>query len=99
MLIDIKLDFDYKLEAEADTMLERYKEAISAQPPQYENMADNIQPIFSIRLCSYRGGALGLVFVHAPVYSDVEAAYFDELQQCLFLQWKTLLKNFLFMLI
>ena len=32
VLIDIKLDFDYqsKLEAEADTMLERYKEAISA---------------------------------------------------------------------
>lgn len=50
VLLVIKLDFDYQSqrEARADSMLERYKEAIAAQPYDIENMSDNIPNLYSL---------------------------------------------------
>ncbi|WP_341661467.1 type VI secretion system membrane subunit TssM [Vibrio sp.] len=103
VLIDIKLDFDYqsKLEAEADSMLERYKEAISAQPYNIENMADNIPNLYSLNriYALYREPKPWYSFSFMPtssIVNDVESAYFDELQRVLIPSMENTLEKDLF---
>ncbi len=86
----IKFDFDYQSnrEAQADRMLENYKEAISASPYDIENMVDNIPNLYSIRaiysLYTQPEPWFSLSFLpDSSIKLDVEKAYRQELQQVL----------------
>ncbi|GLT17789.1 secretion protein [Vibrio zhanjiangensis] len=103
VLIDIKLDFDYqsKLEADADTMLERYKEAISAQPYNIENMADNIPNLYSLNriYALYKEPKPWYSLPIMPtssIFYHVKSAYFDELQKVLIPSMENTLEKDLF---
>ena len=90
VLLVIKFDFDYQSQREnrADSMLERYKEAISASPYDIENMADNIPNLYSLQriyhLYNQSEPWYSLPFMPDPsIKVEVEQAYFTELQQVL----------------
>ncbi|NOI25099.1 type VI secretion system membrane subunit TssM [Vibrio mediterranei] len=99
----IKLDFDYQStrEAQADSMLEHYKEAIAASPYDIENMADNIPNLYSLNRI------YALYLEQAPWYTlsfmpsssimdEVKAAYFEELSQVLLPSLENTLEKDLF---
>ncbi|MDN3683343.1 type VI secretion protein IcmF/TssM N-terminal domain-containing protein [Vibrio sinaloensis] len=90
VLAVIKLDFDYQSarETKADAMLERYKEAISASPYDIENMGDNIPNLYSLNriyaLYLKPDPWYTLSFMpSSSIRSEVEAAYFAELERVL----------------
>ncbi|RSD31443.1 type VI secretion system membrane subunit TssM [Vibrio pectenicida] len=103
VLIDIKLDFDYqsKIETKADSMLERYKEAISAQPYNIESMADNIPNLYSLNriYTLYLEPKPWYTLPFMPTSSivhDVRTAYYDELQRVLIPSMENTLEKDLF---
>ncbi|WP_447400703.1 type VI secretion system membrane subunit TssM [Vibrio harveyi] len=86
----LKLDFDYQTnrEAKADGMLERYKEAIAAQPYSKEDLVGNIPNLYTIHriyaLYQEPEPWYTLPFLpNATIKPEVEAAYTKELQQVL----------------
>ena len=90
VLLVIKLDFDYQSqrEARADSMLERYKESIAAQPYDIENMSDNIPNLYSLnRIYSLylepKPWYTLSIMPSSSIMKDVQAAYFSELQRVL----------------
>ncbi|WP_076589314.1 type VI secretion system membrane subunit TssM [Vibrio ostreicida] len=103
VLIVIKLDFDYQSEREAraDSMLERYKEAIAAQPYDIENMSNNIPNLYSLnRIYSlYLEPKPWYTFSLMPsssIVQDVQKAYFSELQRVLIPSMENTLEKDLF---
>ncbi|MGF1743050.1 type VI secretion system membrane subunit TssM [Vibrio profundum] len=99
----IKLDFDYQnaREARADTMLERYKESISASPYDIENLSENIPNLYSLHriysLYTKPDPWYALPFVLGPsIKSEVEKAYFSELQSVLLPSMENMLEKDLF---
>lgn len=86
----LKLDFDYQTarEEQADTMLERYKEAIAAQPYQEDDLAANIPNLYTMHqiyaLYNKPEPWYSLsILPTATIRPQVEAAYVKELQQVL----------------
>ncbi|MCW8332982.1 type VI secretion system membrane subunit TssM [Vibrio paucivorans] len=99
----LKLDFDYQSqrEARADAMLERYKEAISASPYDIENMAGNIPNLYSLHtiysLYLEPDPWYTLPFMpSSSIKTDVEEAYFTELEQVLVPSMENTLEKDLF---
>ncbi|MDA0118717.1 type VI secretion system membrane subunit TssM [Vibrio sp. T11.5] len=103
VLLVIKLDFDYQSqrEARADNMVERYKEAIAAQPYDIENMSDNIPNLYSLnRIYSlYLEPKPWYTLPFMPsssIMSEVQNAYFSELQRVLIPSMENTLEKDLF---
>ncbi|EGA70439.1 hypothetical protein VISI1226_00200 [Vibrio sinaloensis DSM 21326] len=103
VLAVIKLDFDYQSarETKADAMLERYKEAISASPYDIENMGDNIPNLYSLNriyaLYLKPDPWYTLSFMpSSSIRSEVEAAYFAELERVLIPSMENTLEKDLF---
>jgi type VI secretion system protein ImpL len=103
VLLVIKLDFDYQSqrEARADSMLERYKESIAAQPYDIENMSDNIPNLYSLnRIYSLylepKPWYTLSIMPSSSIMKDVQAAYFSELQRVLIPSMENTLEKDLF---
>ncbi|MCW8344594.1 type VI secretion system membrane subunit TssM [Vibrio sp. ZSDZ65] len=99
----IKLDFDFQShrEARADTLLERYKEAIAASPYDIENLADNVPNLYSLHNIYqlYHQAEPWYVLPFMPsssIKNEVETAYFAELQAVLMPSLEKSIANDLF---
>ncbi|MGF1747914.1 type VI secretion system membrane subunit TssM [Vibrio cionasavignyae] len=99
----IKFDFDFQShrEARADALLERYKEAITASPYDIENLADNVPNLYSLHKVYqlYQQPEPWYVLPFMPsssIKTEVEAAYFAELQSVLMPSLEKSIANDLF---
>ncbi|MCL9783164.1 type VI secretion system membrane subunit TssM [Vibrio sp. S4M6] len=103
VLMTIKLDFDFqsRRDSRADTMLERYKESISASPYDIENLEENIPNLYSLyRIYDLYRQPLPWyavpIILGPSIKKEVEHAYFSELQAVLLPSMENMLEKDLF---
>ncbi|RTZ14492.1 type VI secretion system membrane subunit TssM [Vibrio aquaticus] len=103
ILTILKLDFDYQnaREARADSMLEHYKESVSAAPYDIENMGENIPNLYSLNriysLYLRPDPWYTLPFMpSSSIKQEVEDAYFNELEKVLIPSMEKTLEKDLF---